>query len=357
MADQHQNYQFPFATVSQDEANKMVDVVTTDEVVMDVDNTEHDMNKADKHTHTTDLSTQEDVTEREVPQVDTAVTCNDTVNSPVSAIDTNATSAVIQKPALNEHDLVIVPNNLHFTASSQSLSSVWSQAQRHLQHRGRQRMFAAKTVLMEYEENHTRRKRGKTWVLNEEDVLVWRVTHQSHNRPSLLVASKSVSPGGQLLDKVSQEDMFKSSSPKTKREDSTSRKDTYTRTSPKIKPSPPKKGPKASSLKKKGPKSSALKKGPKTKTKTNALITPKSGKEVYRGPPTEDIDGGWPPGWIRTEIQRQSGTYAGFTDRYWFSPGGKKFRSMIEIRKFFIALSQYGGDEEEAWKVFKSVRL
>ena len=79
---------------------------------------------------------------------------------------------------------------------------------------------------------------------------------------------------------------------------------------------------------------------------------------MYRGPPTEDnMEGGWPPGWVKTHVQRMSGTYAGNIDRYWYSPGGKKFRSMIEVKKFFAALSLVAGDEEEAFRIFKSIRL
>ena len=76
--------------------------------------------------------------------------------------------------------------------------------------------------------------------------------------------------------------------------------------------------------------------------------------EVYRGPPEEELKGAWPPGWLQIVVQRQVGTYKGIKDRYWFSPSCKKFRSTREIEKFLAALKKTQGDEDEAWKLFRS---
>lgn len=77
-------------------------------------------------------------------------------------------------------------------------------------------------------------------------------------------------------------------------------------------------------------------------------------KEVESGPPTEPLEGGWPAGWIRRTFERQSGGTKGSTDKYWYSPmTNKKFRSMAEIKRFFVHLKACRGDEEAAWMVFK----
>jgi Methyl-CpG binding domain len=76
--------------------------------------------------------------------------------------------------------------------------------------------------------------------------------------------------------------------------------------------------------------------------------------EVYSGPPTEPLEGGWPSGWTKQVVQRQSGASAGSTDRYWYSPiTGKKFRSMVGIKRFLSYLDQCQGDEDAAWNLMK----
>ena len=79
--------------------------------------------------------------------------------------------------------------------------------------------------------------------------------------------------------------------------------------------------------------------------------------EVYRGPPTEDLPGGWPEGWCKIMVERQGGDTKGTKDRYWYSPGNHKFRSMIEVKKFLKALQECGGDESQAKKIYKSMVL
>ena len=116
------------------------------------------------------------------------------------------------------------------------------------------------------------------------------------------------------------------------------------------------------------------KKKAKTTPTTSTSATKKSGGddkgprlapvEVYRGPPEEDLGGfagltAWPKGWIKVLVERQGGTSKGTKDRYWYSPGGRKFRSMTEIKKFFkaLALPEVNGDETAAFRVFKSIQL
>ena len=79
--------------------------------------------------------------------------------------------------------------------------------------------------------------------------------------------------------------------------------------------------------------------------------------------PAPDIGEGWT---IKT-YQRQSGSSAGHTDSYWYSPAlGKKFRSLKEIGRFKEALARVHADadaggaaldaahaERLAWKAFK----
>lgn len=96
----------------------------------------------------------------------------------------------------------------------------------------------------------------------------------------------------------------------------------------------------------------------------NSKATPKqpgkspartSAKEIWSGPPTEPLEGGWPAGWIKKVFERQSGGTAGSTDRYWYSPmTNKKFRSMVEINRFFHHLKACGGDEDQAWRLMKA---
>jgi Methyl-CpG binding domain len=144
---------------------------------------------------------------------------------------------------------------------------------------------------------------------------------------------------------VAWEDLFRSPNSKVEKQSEGRRKSHNTNTHPTSngKPSTPQKSSKK-----------------KTKHAARAVTT--SGmplakpEEVYRGPPNDEIEGGWPPGWLKTEVKRNSGAYAGARDRYWFSPGGKKLRSMIEVKKFFLALSQVRGDEEAAWRVFRSTK-
>ena len=65
------------------------------------------------------------------------------------------------------------------------------------------------------------------------------------------------------------------------------------------------------------------------------------------------MDGGdWPPGWTQKIFERPSGATH---DRYWYTPITKrKLRSMIEVNRFLAALKKSNGDEDEAWKIFKS---
>lgn len=64
-------------------------------------------------------------------------------------------------------------------------------------------------------------------------------------------------------------------------------------------------------------------------------------------------------GWTIEEVTRKGGKTAGTKDKYWYSPAGKKFRSKAEIGRFKDALATLAGtdeegDEDKAWKLFKS---
>ena len=75
-------------------------------------------------------------------------------------------------------------------------------------------------------------------------------------------------------------------------------------------------------------------------------------EEIYRGPPEEEMEGGWPQGWLQVTVQRRVGRK--IKDRYYFSPSCKKFRSLKETKDFLALAEKAGGDEEEAWKLFRS---
>ena len=62
-------------------------------------------------------------------------------------------------------------------------------------------------------------------------------------------------------------------------------------------------------------------------------------KMLSEGPPTEDLEGGWPEGWVRRVFERASGATKGTTDKYWYSPiEGIKLRSIVEgkVAVFFV---------------------
>lgn len=94
-------------------------------------------------------------------------------------------------------------------------------------------------------------------------------------------------------------------------------------------------------------KSTPPKKGKKTKSK----VARKEQPPVWAGPPDEDIDGGWPKGWMKRVFARKNGASKGSTDRYWYSPKESfKLRSMVQVKKFLKALKETKGDEKMAKK-------
>ena len=58
-------------------------------------------------------------------------------------------------------------------------------------------------------------------------------------------------------------------------------------------------------------------------------------KLISSGPPTEPcpLEGGWPDGWTRQVFQRTNGDSQGQRDKYWISPEGEKFRSLMAIKR------------------------
>jgi len=90
---------------------------------------------------------------------------------------------------------------------------------------------------------------------------------------------------------------------------------------------------------------------PKKGKKIKAKVTRKEPLPVWTGTPDEDIDGGWPKGWVKKVYARKNGATKGATDRYWYSPKEKfKLRSMVQVRKFLKALAGTKGDEIMAKK-------
>lgn len=113
---------------------------------------------------------------------------------------------------------------------------------------------------------------------------------------------------------------------------------------------------------KKGPKLSFAKEPKKTPAKSMAdsaeRKAPASGAsaiEVWSGKPDEPLAGGWPDGWTKKVFERPSGKTKGTKDGYWYTPVTKrKLRSMTEVKNFMAALLTSKGDEEAAWKIFKT---
>ena len=80
----------------------------------------------------------------------------------------------------------------------------------------------------------------------------------------------------------------------------------------------------------------------------------------WEGPPNDrlDLKGGWPRGWVKRRFRRLNGKTAGQTDNYWYTPKkGYKLRSMVEVRKFMLALMLHKDDKDDetlAYKNFKN---
>ena len=79
-------------------------------------------------------------------------------------------------------------------------------------------------------------------------------------------------------------------------------------------------------------------------------------KMVFRGSPDEspkkktlETGKAWPQGWVQEIWERPGGSSK---DSYYFSPGKKKFDSLVKVNKFLRALERLGGSEAEAWKVY-----
>ena len=68
---------------------------------------------------------------------------------------------------------------------------------------------------------------------------------------------------------------------------------------------------------------------------------------ISEGPPDDDLGEGldWTEGWIKRVYRRMDGDSAERTDKYWHSPGGYKFRSLVQVRKYMKALELLEGDE------------
>jgi hypothetical protein len=66
----------------------------------------------------------------------------------------------------------------------------------------------------------------------------------------------------------------------------------------------------------------------------------------WEGRPTEELEGGWPEGWMKRTYVRQVGNSAGTKDSYWFTPAKNyRLRSIIEVKAFLWALEKNNGDE------------
>jgi hypothetical protein len=77
-------------------------------------------------------------------------------------------------------------------------------------------------------------------------------------------------------------------------------------------------------------------------------------KELWYGRPDPGEIPGSSEGWTKRTFQRQSGATKGDTDHYWYTPIREyKLRSLKEVGRFIVELSEAKGDEEKAWRRFK----
>jgi hypothetical protein len=86
---------------------------------------------------------------------------------------------------------------------------------------------------------------------------------------------------------------------------------------------------------------------PEAKKKiTNETMRERTGnEEVF----SEVIHGGGLEGWLKKGFKRQSGETVQRVDYYWYSPKEKyRLRSMMEVKRFTLALQAYNGDEKSA---------
>jgi len=155
-------------------------------------------------------------------------------------------------------------------------------------------------------------------------------------------ASKDSSPPAKKARKVISKKMAPTSQKQS------SGKQVAAKTTVASKPKTPKKSSKPSEPKAK-----------KTKSPSKSSDKPRAERAanpaVWEGAPDEDVEGGWPEGWIKRKFKRIGGKSAGTLDRYWYSPGMNfKLRSMTEVKKFLAALRANNGDEAMAWKVLKN---
>jgi Methyl-CpG binding domain len=96
---------------------------------------------------------------------------------------------------------------------------------------------------------------------------------------------------------------------------------------------------------------------PTDKTKHVSTLSPKQSKSSRpkssaRSPGRANQEK-LPDGWMKVKKKRQNGG----EDTYWYTPGGKVLRSNPEVNRFLKALEVTGGDEGEAYLIFKTIEL
>lgn len=78
--------------------------------------------------------------------------------------------------------------------------------------------------------------------------------------------------------------------------------------------------------------------------------------EVSKPPPSEEVEGKWPRGW-RKEVETYKTGDGMRSLQYWYSPGGVRLRSRLEVARFLAALEKTNGDEEKAKSKMHSIKL
>jgi hypothetical protein len=165
MACQYQDDALHAATSSHDEANEVMEAFAKYDHVMDFDRTDHqEMEEVSNHLNSISAPTMEnipDVLRVEESLLESVLECRGTGATPAIAIAAAAatpTSTQDAKPGPTINDTAKAPVNQHMAAA---LPSIWAwESQTQDQRKGRQRICATKSFLMEHPENHTRRKTG-----------------------------------------------------------------------------------------------------------------------------------------------------------------------------------------------------
>jgi len=94
----------------------------------------------------------------------------------------------------------------------------------------------------------------------------------------------------------------------------------------------------------------------KKSSNTTSRLTNRKRLEVYRGPAKGFLEDY--PGWIHQKKIRLCGVQKRYLDPYYYSPEtGKKFDSLVQVKKFLMLLETTHGDEDRAYALWAEERF